>query len=526
VPFVIVRRTYWLVAAITLFVATRLIALPEPLGVDQGIFATAGWGLGRGLMLYRDVWDQKPPGIHLLYAAGFAIFGPHPPAVLLLDTAACAAACTLVFLVGARLHSRLCGWLSATAFAIGTYPAFARAYGGFLERAVAETFIAPLVVGAALSAISSSYAMMGLLIGVAAVLKPTALVYWPACLAVVAWRRRDDLVRAARVSGAMLLLPWIAVGIWLWFRGALPDAWVAIVDYNRAYVAAGAGGLALPDRLAHEVWRLVKTDPLWCVAAAAGLAAVWRVARNRDSHSLRARVVDRNCECPLFAMVWLTAVVCAIAANGVRMYATYFLPAGPPLALLAGWFLAEHRRGRRAVFAAAMLTLAAFIAVRNHYPDRLIRYVTADVAQLRGHGSRDAYLELFGGYANGRGYSARANEELTRYLAGHSDSSDRLYIFGMAPSVYFTARRLPADRFVWTYPGVVDFAGRPDFSIEALARDLTAAAPRYLVLERNNRDSASGWRIEDVYASGAVRGFLAQYTTDAVIEDFIVLRRR
>jgi hypothetical protein len=509
-----------------LFVATRLIALPEPLGVDQGIFATAGWCLGRGLMLYRDVWDQKPPGIHLLYAAGFAIAGPRPGAVLLLDTAACAAACVLVFLLGARLHSRLCGWLSATAFAIGTYPAFARVYGGFLERAVAETFITPLVAAAALSAISSSYATMGILIGAAAVFKPTALVYWPVFLAVAAWRRRNEAVRAAVVSGAMLPLPWIAIGMWLWSRGALPDAWAAIVDYNRAYVAAGAGWLTLPDRLAHEVWRLVKTDPLWSVAAAAGLTAVWRTARDHDADGFRARVVSRNAECPLVAIAWLGAVACAVAANGVRMYSTYFLPAGPPLALLAGWFLAEHRRGRRAVFAAAVVTLALFVGIRSHYPDRLVRYVRADLAQLRGHGSRDAYLELFGGYANGRGYSARANEELTRYLQAHSTADDRLYIFGMAPSVYFTARRLPANRFVWTYPAVTPLAGHPDLNAETLARDLERAAPRLLVLERNNRDSASGWRIEDVYASDAVRGLLAQYTTEAVIEDFTVLRRR
>jgi len=57
------------------FALSRLVALPQPLGVDEGIFATAGWGLTRGLMLYRDVWDQKPPGIHLTYAAGFALFG-------------------------------------------------------------------------------------------------------------------------------------------------------------------------------------------------------------------------------------------------------------------------------------------------------------------------------------------------------------------------------------------------------------------------------------------------------------------
>jgi hypothetical protein len=407
------------------------------------------------------------------------------------------------------------------------HPAFALPYGGFLERSVPETFITPLAAGAVLCAIGSQYAAMGLLIGAAAVLKPTAVVYWPAFILVAACFRRSGIVRGAIVSGATLLLPWLAVAAWLWARGALPDAWTAIVAYNRAYVATGSGWVALPDRLAHEVWRLVKTDPLWCAAAAGGLAAIWHFARAQDTGRFSIRSAIGRCDVPHVAVVWLGAVLCAVAANGVRMYATYFLPTGPPLALLAGWFLAEHRRGVRAGLAAAVLALAAVVAIHNHYPDRLVRYVAADAAQLNGRGGpHDVYLEMFGGYANGRGYSARANEELSRYLASHSDSSDRVYIFGMAPSVYFMAGRLPADRFVWTYPGVVDFGKRPDFSMEALARTLTAAAPRYLVLERNNRDRATGWRIEDVYAAPPIQRLLAGYAPETVIEDFTVLRRR
>ena len=79
-------RRVALAAGLLLFIATRLTAVAEPLGIDQGIFATAGWGMTRGLMLYRDVWDQKPPGIHLLYAGAIALAGPHSWLIVLLDT--------------------------------------------------------------------------------------------------------------------------------------------------------------------------------------------------------------------------------------------------------------------------------------------------------------------------------------------------------------------------------------------------------------------------------------------------------
>ena len=66
-------------------VAAFLVRLPsivQPLGIDQGIFVTCAWGLRRGLAMYRDVWDQKPPGIHLIYATGFSVFGERASAVV------------------------------------------------------------------------------------------------------------------------------------------------------------------------------------------------------------------------------------------------------------------------------------------------------------------------------------------------------------------------------------------------------------------------------------------------------------
>jgi len=475
-------------------------------------------------MLYRDVWDQKPPGIHLTYAAGFAIFGASDGTVLVLDAIAATLACALVFQIARRLGSARAAWMSVIAFAIGTYPAFALPYGGFLERAVPETFITALAAAAAWCAVTSRFALMGLAIGTAAVFKPTALIYWPVFAvcgvrgAECGVRRTQSIAAALGVSGAALLVPIGAVLIWLSANGALADARVAVIDYNRAYVVAGSSWLALPNILAHEIWRLVKTDPLWFAAAAAAGVAVWSFARKTEDGRRKTEVL------PAIAVAWLAAAVIAAAANGVRMYATYFLPTAPPLALLVG-SLATERRSRR-LLNAAIVVGAGLVAIRSHYPDRLVRYLAADLAQLRGSAPRAPYLEMFGGYANGRGYSARANDELASYLRARTRDDDRVYIFGMAPSVYFDARRLPANRFIWTFPAVAPFAGGPAFTVDALAADLQRAAPTYLVLERNNRDSSTGWRIDDVYSAPAIQRVFEAYAREIEIEDFTVLRRR
>ena len=230
------------VAALALVAGTRLIALPEPIGIDQGIFATAGWGLTRGLMLYRDVWDQKPPGIHLLYALAFAIVGARPAAILILDTIAWTAIVMVASAIARRLSSERTAIATGLVLAVTTFPPFYHPYGGFLERAVPETFIAALAAAAVWAAITGRFAWSGLAVGAAAVFKPTALIYWPCCVLIAAGTGGQPR-RALERSTLTVMLPWIAVAVWLLAAGAAADARVAIVDYNRGYVAVGSGSL-------------------------------------------------------------------------------------------------------------------------------------------------------------------------------------------------------------------------------------------------------------------------------------------
>jgi len=503
----------------------RLPALAEPLGIDQGIFATAGSALTRGLVLYRDVWDQKPPGIHLTYAAAIAAVGPRPEVAFWLDFLAAAATCALLSAVAARQGGKTTGLAAAALYACLMAPLVAYDNGGFLERAVPECFIAVLVSLAALAATRVTAdrtlgpaVIVGLAIGAAAAYKPTALVYWPAFLLWLGLTGAP-IRRFAIVSAVSLLVPIAGVAAWLWRSGALTDAWIAVVAYNRAYVTMGPGPIALADRLAHDVVRWIKTDPLWLVGAVGLLAAAGHATATR-----------RLPPAPLLAACWLAAAAVAAAANGIRLYSTYWIPATPALALAGGWLIGSAIDGSSWILrgvAAAAIVLGGFGSVRAHQPERAWRRLVADATALaRGTTTDPAYLELFGGYRTGRGYSARANQELSDYLRAHSEDGDRVYIFGMAPAVYFTSGRRPANRFLWVYPAVAGTMNRPDFTIGTLSTELGASAPRYLVLERNNRDSLTGWKIENEFETPELRRVLDDYRLETEIEDFLVYRHR
>jgi hypothetical protein len=409
------------------------------------------------------------------------------------------------------------------------------ASGGFLERAVPETFIAVCVLAGAALLLSRRrdarvLAAAGVCFGCAALLKPTALIYWPAMLVAFAFSDRVSLpprgewLRALWWTSAGIAAPLLLVFLWLWSGGALHDAWMAVVEYNRAYVGVGATLWQFADRFVHEVWRLTKTDPLWLLGMSSlAVAAIgWGV--------------ERRLAWPMVAgWVWLTASIVAAAANGTRVYSTYFQQCLPPLALLAGLLLAgpvpgaARLRWRNAALAVVML-VGIWRVQKVGVFERVSTAMTADLGQWRARPddrqARLEYLGRFGSYAAGRGFSARANAELTDYLSAYRPNGQRIYIFGMAPGVYFTAGLLPAQRFLWIGPAASNLLPDPSFTLDAVAADLERTRPGFIILERNNRDSLLGWRAEERFTVPAMQRVLERYGQVAEIEDFVLYRTR
>src|SRR4029453_12051830 len=123
------------------FLVLRIVSTAEPLGIDQSLWASAARGMSRGQLLYRDVWEQRPPGIYLIYLLGFSVLGWSAATVAWLDILASAATTWLLYAIVRRLASSQMGLVAAALYAVLTMPAWLYRYGGFLERSVCETFI-------------------------------------------------------------------------------------------------------------------------------------------------------------------------------------------------------------------------------------------------------------------------------------------------------------------------------------------------------------------------------------------------
>jgi len=527
-----------LAAIALLAVLIRVPSIAEPLGIDQSFWASTARGLSRGQLLYRDLWDHKPPGTPLMYLAAFSVFGWSPASIAWMDILASAVTALLLFAVVRRMADNTAGAAAAALYAVLTNPAWLYGHGGILERSVAETFIVVLVAAAAWCATrlrerpSTTFAIgLGLSAGTAVMFKPNAALYLPALLLWVIvcresspasgtwpagsteWRQTIRVVVLAAL--ASMVVPCLTIA-WLWQQGAATDAWVALVAFNRFYVGDGFSLPRYSIDFAKAIWLRIKTDPLWVTGAIASLVVLWDVVRTRRLEPM-----------PILAVLWGAAAAGVIAVNGIWLFNTYFIQALAPLAVLGGWLfaVAARRRPGLRVVACGAAALALLLLARRDFPARVLDTVRADMAEITGQVDRGTYLRRFGGYANDRGYSALANEEVAEYIRARTTPDERIYLFGInGAGVYFAADRLIAQRFLRVNFYVPSTFGHLGFDLATVTTELAAARPRYLIFEELHARSAMGRAVDGLQQHPDVVRLLGSYRLDTRIEDFTVYR--
>jgi hypothetical protein len=467
------NRVFLALACVLL--AVRLPSLVQPMGADQGLYAYIGDRILAGGLPYRDAWDQKPPAVHLAYAAMRAPW-PHDSAVPAADLLLAAVVALLLREVGAALATRLTGQLAALLFLLLANPAFAR-LGGVAVRAQCETFIAAAVTGAFLLLVRGpgtpglgQMLAAGFLFGVAFAFKYNAAVYVVAGVFALFLRKRLT-VRALAALAIGFVLPAATLAGWLAAGGALADLHDATVAYNLQYSGETyAGPLHMAAYLLTFPIRHARTDALWLVGGGgcAVLLFAWSRARNG-----------------LIVVAWVAAACLTIAINGSRELPQYFVQAGPPLALAGAWAGAILWNRRRVVNAAAAVALTIAVWRVNDFP-KLAASTRHDARYALGQIDRREHLEAYGD-RTARKYSALAIAELGQFMGARSSPQETVYVFGFSCAAYVHAGRRSASRFFWSRPVIVGFnERRPGYGVGGLLDDLNLNAPAIVALQQRD----------------------------------------
>lgn len=439
---------------------------------DSAAFLTIGKLQQQGLLLYRDLWDTKPPGI---YAYQRLVFSVLPAAVWSLRLTDCA-----LYVAGGLLFYGLCrraaGWplaVAATAawLFLSHHPEFAAA-GFYTEEYAALCAIAAVAAAAHYRAGGRDWAALasGAATAAAVLFKhPGAACAMPALVLLSARRPR----RAVALFAAAAAAPLIAVVGWFAAHGAL----AALLDCQIWSLLSqhGVTGAEAPPfslvALARESAAHLGGRPLLLLPAAIGvIAALWRPDRLR-----------------LAAVLWLAADLLLIAAQ--RFYSPhYFILAFPSLLLLStigAAALLEPSPGepRAARLARALL---AGVAVAGLWPlvegtvARRQMTVAESWARLRGAASEWP-----------RDPGGPFEMQLGLVLREQTPDGAHIFVFdtGSAVAAYWTADRLPASRYIFSKQ-VLASPARQAEQLAELARTPPAAV---VVLGRPAEYHFSPW---------------------------------
>ena len=448
-------------AAVLGFAAVRAPLLSVPLERDEGGYAYIAQRMLAGEVPYRDVFDQKPPGVFVAYLLAFAVAGPTALGIhLFLHLWTAAAAAVLYGLV-----RRLAGGVAA----------------GFALLVFSLTSADPQVLGH--TANTESWMLLPLVLAGAACVR--------------GWQRGD--------RGS-----WLACGGFaacaFWFKQ------VAATD--ACLFAAAAGGDAILGRVAPS-WRKVAmrlglfalggaiaSAPVLLYFAAAGAFAPFidgaflynfayaqSVSAGEGLANLRFSLASQG---PSFALVWGLALMGWLLPGSVPARVRHALGAWW-LASLAGTTLGLHFRPHyflQAVPALAALAgvgaagLVERLARRGRVRRELVQTALAALlvlAPLVAH--RELLLADSPAEVSRRIYGLNPFPEaivIADQIRRGSRPDDRVFVVGSEPQILFLAGRRSATRHIFFYPLTGDYPEARARQQEAID-EVRAAQPLYIV---------------------------------------------
>ena len=484
------------------FAALRGPSLVEPTWYsDEGTYADIGRALLRGAHLYRDVWDNKPPGVYWLAAGVDALLGPSGrsfAAVLAVIVALMAAG---VWVLGRRAGDhRLAFGAALVCIVLASLP---NLEGDLFnaELAGAVLVVWALVLFAVPEPRPARAVAAGGLLGGALLCKGVFAFDVLAVAAVALWAGRSGVVAAAQARRHVLALAAGTAGVVavalaaVAARGSLGGLLDVVLHQDVSYLQRtnGPGGSVLAGGAAHQQALdalLLATRVLFPLAVGAALAWRW---------SGRGRFW------PAIVAFWLGSDLAAAMVSS-REFPHYVLQAVPAAALAAAlvaraaWQARSRTGGRRRAARAGCAVLTVFVVLAvwpvlqaavvlpraevawaGHDPFPPLETDSFRAAQLPTY-YRLGWERLIGS-ATARQYDALFPTDLARLDATvalferWARPRDRVFVWGTIHWSYALSDRLPAGRYV-----SLNSAYQVDPHAEArLIGELTARPPAVLV---------------------------------------------
>lgn len=421
----------------------RVPSLFEPYWYgDESIYLTLGLGIRRGLELYRQIHDNKPPFLYLMAA----IAGGNQFWFKLLAMG------SVVATVGIFWKLATNWWVQRRLAIFSTVIFGLLICLPTLEGTIANAelfFLLPTIIAFYLLYTGKSRIdafKAGLVLGLAALFK------MPAILEIIIWplfwlgvREKDWFWKSAYlgIGGA---LPLIASGLFYATRGTL----------NSYLIAAGLQNIPyLSSWQAVSGW--VGTLRGRGIVLAIGITIFWLLRRHLDKRVF------------LVSLWWLVTLFAALLSG--RPYPHYLLQLTGAFSLGYIFLVAHNYTSRVVVMLPLVLTiLGVSIFKFSFYP--VVSYYQNFALWATGFRNQSDYYGHFDTNVN-RDY------QVARLIMQNSLRSDRIFVWGDHPSIYALSKRLPVGKYTAAYH-IRDFSAE-----EETVTLLNQTPPRYIVTFHN-----------------------------------------
>lgn len=461
-------RHHWQAALTVIFILSLLGGLwwlrsplhHLPLERDEGAYAVIAVRWGAGDILYRDLFDHKPPFVYLVYALAPHIAGDPVVAVRMLATGYL----MFVGVAAAALTWWLYGKIAAiSGVALTLVYSSSLAFQGLTFNSEAIMAL-PALLACLLVVVGMRRQRPGLLalggvgVGIAIISKLVGmLLLLPLALAPLLMARpwRQRLAVLGLVLGGAAL-PVLGTAAMLWWQGALQAAYQALVTYNRIYTAESIALGWNPDWL-WKIW--VPMLPLF-VAAIFGLM----VARQAG--------LGRSADHHVVALWGLMLLITALLS--LRAYPHYYLAVVPFCGMWVGAGIAWLSRYARRRALGLVLALAEVVALTA-----LVVQPIRSLGDLSGQ-TPHAQSGMIYGYDGWMFFGVA--DTVAAYVRQHVPAGQRIFVWAAEPQIYYLAGRAPSTRFVYDYP-ITRLPGGLDEVLGALR----ANPPLLIITYRNVR---------------------------------------
>jgi 4-amino-4-deoxy-L-arabinose transferase-like glycosyltransferase len=465
-----------LVAILGLTFLLRMKFWNQPFEMDEGLHAYMGWGMLRGLVPFKDMYNTKPPGIYALHSLLFLFVKPSALNIKVFASIYTLGTVLAVFTVARKVAGETAGLLAALLF--GIFSSGPNIQGGGVNSEVFMVLPYTLAVLSLAEAVATGksrhYLFMGIWTGLACTIKQVAAVnlFWVASYLIL------RLWRARKGAGVFKLLEngfWVATGVvvawvpfiaYFYLNDAMSKFYFWMVSANFQYIGDGYQGLSSLTLFLSRTKSILSENGLLWLLALIGIGVgrkefQWSVS---TSHSNELRK-----DYWILMATWPLCSFLGVALGG-RFFPHYYIQMIPSLAVLGGvgfMCLVHTVRAqgiallRRPIGLATTLVLAwaLLLFVKTDAP----YYLSYNGVQISFHQYRSPLFSV--------------TRFIGNYLKDHTQPEDLIYVWAVNPEINFYALRKSPSPFLIH----VDFDHIPWNPHKEIISSLRRKPPKYIV---------------------------------------------